>query len=170
MVIRKQRKRTASGLAAACAAGVLSSGVAHGQDRSYHFEIANLSLSQALRNFAHVCGQEVVFTEDIVRGQAISLQGDYTVQGALDRMLQGTDLIAERSVSGVIMIRRRVRDTGADVRALMGFGRTASIAAFQVNTASVAAEPQASDAAPTPQASVAPATSGEIQEVVVTGL
>jgi len=170
MVIRKQRKRTASGLAAACAAGVLSSGVAHGQDRSYHFEIANLSLSQALRNFAHVCGQEVVFTEDIVRGQAISLQGDYTVQGALDRMLQGTDLIAERSVSGVIMIRRRVRDTGADVRALMGFGRTASIAAFQVNTASVAAEPQASDAARTPQASVAPATSGEIQEVVVTGL
>src|SRR4051794_14010038 len=103
MVIRRQRMRNASGLAAACAAGVLNTGIAYSQDRSYHFEIANQSLSQALRDFAHVCGQEVVFTEDIVRGQAISLQGDYTVQGALERMLQGTDLVAERSVSGVIM-------------------------------------------------------------------
>jgi iron complex outermembrane recepter protein len=173
MVIRRQRMRNASGLAAACAAGVLNTGIAYSQDRSYHFEIANQSLSQALRDFAHVCGQEVVFTEDIVRGQAISLQGDYTVQGALERMLQGTDLVAERSVSGVIMIRRRVRDTGADVRALMGFGRTASVAAFQVNTASLAADPQAADPVQRPQASAesdSTANSGEIQEVVVTGL
>src|SRR6185437_6554417 len=162
----------ASGLAAVCAVGVLSTGVAQSQDRSYHFDIANESLSQALRNFAHVCGQEVVFTEDIVAGQATSLRGDYTVQGALDRLLQGTDLVAERSASGVIMIRRRMRDTAADVRALIGLGRTASAAVLPVNTSAMTAEPQTSDA-PAPRGAAVPdesASSGEIQEVVVTGL
>src|SRR2546423_238988 len=73
------------------------------------------------------------------------------------------------------MIRRRVRDMGADVRALMSFGRTASAAALQVNTSSVAAEPTASDSPATAPSRVtavpdASANSGEIQEVVVTGL
>jgi TonB-dependent receptor len=171
MVIRKQRMRNASGLVAACVASILGTGIARAQDRSYHFDIANESLSQALRNFAHVCGQEVVFTEDIVAGQAISLKGDYTVQGALDRLLQGTDLVAERSSSGAIMIRRRVRDTGADLRAPLSFGRTASAVALQVNTSSVSAEPPAPDVPPPATGTQQTAeSSGEIQEVVVSGL
>jgi iron complex outermembrane recepter protein len=173
MVIRKQRMRNASGLAAVCAVGVLGTSVAQSQARSYHFDIANESLSQALRNFAHVCGQEVVFTEDIVAGRARSLRGDYTVQGALDRLLQGTDLVAERSASGVIMIRRRLRDTGADVRALIGYGRSASAAAYQINTSTLAAESPTSDAAAPSRAAAAPDgsdSSGEIQEVIVSGL
>src|SRR3954454_23198172 len=93
MVIRTPRFR---GLAVFCAVGVLGTAVAQSADRSFHFDIANQSLSQALRNFAHVCRQEVVFTEDMVAGQAISLRGDYTAQAALDRLLQGTDLVAER--------------------------------------------------------------------------
>ena len=163
--------RNASSLVAACVAGVLGTGVAQGQDRSYHFDIANESLSQALRNFAHVCGQQVVFTEDIVSGQATSLKGDFTVQGALDRLLEGTDLVAERSASGTIMIRRRMRDTRADVRAALSYGRSAS--ALQVNTSELLAVPPASDATARPQETTVtegPATSGEIQEVVVTGL
>ena len=123
MVIRTQRMRSwaprASSLAVVCALGVLSSAVAQTADRSFHFDITNQSLSQALRSFAHVCGQEVVFTEDMVAGQATSLKGEYTVQAALNRLLQGTDLVAERSKSGAIMIRRRLRETGADVRAPM---------------------------------------------------
>jgi hypothetical protein len=165
--------RNASGLAAVCAVGVLGTSVAQSQARSYHFDIANESLSQALRNFAHVCGQEVVFTEDIVAGRARSLRGDYTVQGALDRLLQGTDLVAERSASGVIMIRRRLRDTGADVRALIGYGRSASAAAYQINTSTLAAESPTSDAAAPSRAAAAPDgsdSSGEIQEVIVSGL
>jgi TonB-dependent receptor len=172
MVIRKRRMRNASGLAAVCAVGVLSTAAGAQSQRSFHFEIANESLSQALRNFAHVCGQEVVFTEDLVSGQAISLNGDYTVQDALDRLLRGTDLVAERSASGVIMIRRRLRDTGADVRALL-FGRTASAAALQVNTSAVTAEPPTSDAPPAARMTAPPeaaTSSGEIQEVVVSGL
>ena len=171
MVIRTRRVRNASGLVAACVAGILGTGVAHSQDRSYHFEIVDESLSQALRNFAHVCGQEVVFTEDIVAGQAISLKGDYTVRAALDRLLQGTDLVAERSVSGAIMIRRRMRDTGADRRTPLSFERTASAEALQVNTAAVSADPPASDGprAAAPAQPTAVPDQG-IQEVVVTGL
>jgi hypothetical protein len=66
--------RSASGLAVVCAIGVLGTAVAQAQDRSFHFDIATQSLSQALRTFAHTCGQEVVFTEDVVAGQATSLQ------------------------------------------------------------------------------------------------
>ena len=170
MVIRTRRVRNASGLVAACVASILGTGVAHSQDRSYHFEIVDESLSQALRNFAHVCGQEVVFTEDIVAGQAISLKGDYTVQGALDRLLQGTDLIAERSDSGVIMIRRRMRDTGADRRAPLSFERTASAAALQINTAAVSADPPASDGPRSTPAQATAVPDEGIQEVVVSGL
>jgi len=141
--------RNASGLAVVCALGVLGTAVAQAQDRSFHFDIGTQSLSQALRNFAHVCGQEVVFTEDVVAGQATSLKGEYTVQGALDRLLLGTDLVAERSSSGAIMIRRRLRETGADVRAPITFGRSASAGALPVNTSTAPTEAAASDAAPT---------------------
>src|ERR1700750_2788142 len=116
MVIRTPRMRMAAAFAAVCVVSVIGTAVGQTTDRSFHFDIANESLSQALRNFAHVCGQEVVFTEDMVAGQATSLKGEYTVQGALERLLQGTDLVAERSSSGAIMIRRRLRSTGADVR------------------------------------------------------
>jgi iron complex outermembrane receptor protein len=176
MIIRTQRMRNASGFAVVCAVmSVLGTGVARSQqDRSYHFDIAKQSLSQALRNFAHVCGQEVVFTEDVVAGQATSLRGEYTVQGALEQLLQGTDLVAERSASGAIMIRRRMHATGADVRTPLGFGRTASAAALQINTAAVAADPPASDAPPpapsrVAAAAAAPAAAPALEEVIVTG-
>jgi iron complex outermembrane receptor protein len=174
MVIRTPRVRTAVGFAVACALG-LSSAVAQTADRSFHFDIANESLSQALRNFAHVCGQEVVFTEDVVAGQATSLKGEYTAQAALNRLLQGTDLVAQRSSSGAIMIRRRLRETGADARTPAPFGRTASAAAFQVNTAAYAAETTGSaDAAPTVPTRTASAASplansAALEEVIVTG-
>src|ERR1700738_2585220 len=174
MVIRTQRMRSASGLAVVCALGVLGTAVAQTQDRSFHFDIATQSLSQALRTLAHTCGQEVVFTEDVVAGQATSLKGEYTVQAALDRLLKGTNLIAERSASGAIMIRRRLRETGADVRAPMSFGRSASAATLQVNTAAVSTAAAASAparVAPARAASAAAAPTGSaaLEVVTVTG-
>src|SRR5882724_10648431 len=181
MVIRTQRMRNASGLAVVCALGVLGTAVAQAQDRSFHFDIGTQSLSQALRNFAHTCGQEVIFTEDVVAGQASSLKGEYTVQAALDRLLQGTNLVAERSTSGAIMIRRRPRETGADARAPVGFGRSAAVAALQFNTAAVSTEAAAPDATPVAPVRAAapvriaavpggPATPGTLEEVIVTGM
>ncbi len=161
MVIRTQRMRNVPGVAAMCAAGVLSAGVAQSQDRSFHFDIANQSLSQALRNFAHICGQQIVFTEDMVAGQAASLDGDYTAQEALDRLLRGTDLVAERSVSGILMILRRAPDSGADLPSVVQ-GQAAPGAADGVNTPSVSAVAAARTRGIT--------GSGELQEVIVTGL
>src|SRR5262245_3443455 len=107
MVIRPRSKRWASGvLIVSGMVGGLMAQAAHAEGRSYHFAIANQSLSQALRNFGHISGQEVIFTEDMVAGLAASLQGDFTAEGALERLLKGTGLVAERSPSGAIMIRR----------------------------------------------------------------
>src|SRR5262245_5644243 len=98
MVIRPQSKRWASRvLIISSIVGTLMAPAVHAQGRSFHFAIANQSLSQALRNFGHISGQEVIFTEDMVAGLAASLEGDYTAQAALDRLLAGTDLVAERS-------------------------------------------------------------------------
>jgi len=171
MVIRTPRMRTASAFAVVCAVGVIGTAVAQSADRSFHFDIANQSLSQALRSFAHVCGQEVVFTEEMVAGQAISLKGEYTAQAALDRLLQGTDLVAERSSSGAIMIRRRTHEaSGANARAPLNYGRTASVGALQVNTAAYASD--AAPPSPTPTTAPPPASRAAppaLEEVVVTG-
>jgi iron complex outermembrane recepter protein len=169
MVIRTPRMRSSWALAVVCAMGVIGTAVAQGTDRSFHFDIANQSLSQALRSFAHVCGQEVVFTEDMVAGQAISLRGEYTAQAALERLLQGTDLVAERSSSGAIMIRRRIHETGVSGRAPLTSGRMASVGGMQVNTAAYTSDSAPPPPAPAPPApSVASAPAG-LEEVIVTG-
>lgn len=78
------------------------------QSASYRFDIVNQNLSQALRTFAQVSGQDIVFTEDLVVGRKSSLTGTYTAETALRQLLQGTGLRAVRSSSGALMI---VRDT-----------------------------------------------------------
>jgi iron complex outermembrane recepter protein len=96
-----------SGLIFAGIIGILLSAPTQAQGGSYHFDISNQTLSQALRSYGQISGQEIIFTEDIVAGQATaSLKGDYTAQAALERLLRGTGLVAERSPSGAIMIRR----------------------------------------------------------------
>ncbi len=147
--------------AAACAVSVLSTGVAQSQDPRYHFDIANQSLSHALLDFGHTCHRTIVFTEDIVAGHETSLEGDYTLQGALDQLLHGTDLVAERSDSGEIMIRRRAPDSGADARAPAGLPRTAPGGDRRINAPSLSA---------TAAQKRKTANSGEMQEVIVTGL
>jgi iron complex outermembrane receptor protein len=76
--------------------------------RVFHFEISQQSLSDALQTYAQICGQEVIFTEAVVAGSGTtSLVGDYTADDALHHLLAGTALIAERSSTGALMIRRR---------------------------------------------------------------
>jgi len=106
MLIHRRLIRTVSSLVAL---GLLAmAAVAH--ERTFHFEISHQSLSQALRSYGQICGLDVIFTEDVVAGvDAASLQGEYTAQEALNRLLQGTGLVAEHSPSGALMIRRRQR-------------------------------------------------------------
>lgn len=97
---------------AACAASTLAA--ADDSARSYRFDITDETLSQALRIYGQVSHQEIVFTEDLVAGlKANPLKGEFTAAVALDRLLEGTGLIAERSPSGALMIRRPASSTDA---------------------------------------------------------
>lgn len=75
---------------------------------SYRFDIAGQTLPQALRNYAQISGQEIIFVESLFEGttKSVSLKGSYTARDALDRLLKGTGLVYERSPSGAIMIQR----------------------------------------------------------------
>jgi iron complex outermembrane recepter protein len=86
-------------------------------DKTYHFDIPAEALSQALRTFGQTAGKQIIFTEDLVSGLPFSgLHGDFSAEVALQRLLQGTGLVSERTPAGVIMIRRAVRSTDADDR------------------------------------------------------
>ena len=85
---------------------------AHG--RVFHFDITPEPLSQALRTYAQICGQDVIFTESVVAGAGTtSLVGDFTADDALSRLLAGTKLVVERSPSGALMIRRQQANSAA---------------------------------------------------------
>jgi len=84
------------------------------QPRTFHFDIPGTTLSQALREFGRVSGQEIIFTEDLVAGMTVAaLRGDFTADRALERLLKGTGLAAERSGSGALMIRRQSASSAA---------------------------------------------------------
>ncbi len=176
MVTRPQSRRWASGflIVGSVIATLMAPGV-YAQGRSFHFEIANQSLSQALRSFGHISGQEVIFTEDMVAGLAATLEGDFTAQAALERLLQGTGLVAERSPSGAIMIRKRPRsETATDVRAPMSLERVASASPLLLGAADAATQvaPQADVPPPAKSSGAEASTSapGTLEEVIVTGM
>src|ERR1700676_961759 len=89
---------------------VLGWTAARAQAPTFHFDIPGTTLSQALREFGRVSGQEIIFTEDLVTGvPSVPLRGDFTAESALERLLKGTGLVPERSASGAMMIRRQIK-------------------------------------------------------------
>jgi outer membrane receptor protein involved in Fe transport len=102
-----KRRLAALKLCGAAVAAMLFATAAAAHQRTFHFEIRQQPLSQALRDYGQICGRDVIFTEDVVAETgAASLEGDYDAQEALKRLLEGTNLVAERSPSGAVMIRR----------------------------------------------------------------
>src|SRR5579885_1452040 len=158
----------------ASTAGALGASAASAHGRLFHFDITPEPLSQALRTYAQICGQDVVFTESVMAGApTTSLVGDFTAADALSHLLAGTQLTVERSPSGALMIRRRQQastDTGqSGTTPLMRVAQADPPAAADPRAA---ADPPADPAAdpPAPQAPppAAPA-SPQLTEVVVTG-
>jgi iron complex outermembrane receptor protein len=172
---RRPRPSLLPGLILTGLAGGLTVTPAQAQSRSFHFDISNQSLSQALRSYGHISGQELIYTEEVVAGMTTSLKGDYTAQSALQRLLLGTGLVAQRSPSGAIMIRRpRAGDSATDVGAPISLERAASASPLLVSAADVAAAPDqggapAQTAAPAPSSSSADLSGGALEEIVVTG-
>jgi iron complex outermembrane receptor protein len=158
-------------LAAFLAVSIVSSPV-WANDAVFHFQITREPLSKALRTYAEICGKDVIFTEGVVAGaHPVSLVGNYTAADALSRMLAGTQLIAQPSPSGALMIRRRAEvTTGMTQRGATGSERDAPGA----HSAAPGTQPAADPADPGPVDPPAPQTATaapapQLTEVVVTG-
>jgi outer membrane receptor protein involved in Fe transport len=94
-----------------CALGVAMTSAptlaADAKDASYRFDIADQTLAEALRSYAQVSGQQIIFIESALDGSKhVSLQGNFTASDALDKLLEGTGLVYQRSPSGAIMLKR----------------------------------------------------------------
>ncbi|HEY7888852.1 MAG TPA: TonB-dependent receptor [Steroidobacteraceae bacterium] len=153
--------------------GALGASAASANGRVFHFDITPEPLSQALRTYAQICGQDVIFTESVVAGAgATSLVGDFTADDALSHLLAGTQLVVERSPSGALMIRRRQQAStdaatpGRSVRvAQAGSAAAADPPSADPAPADPSADPPAQAAAP----AATPAAASPLTEVVVTG-
>jgi len=75
---------------------------------TYQLDIPAESLSRALKDFSVASSQQLVFSErDVSNHSAPALHGSYTRDQALAILLSGTDLRAETSPSGVLMVRSK---------------------------------------------------------------
>ncbi|WP_332772055.1 TonB-dependent receptor [Phenylobacterium sp.] len=106
-----------SALVCSLVVGLASTG-ASAQVRAQAFDIPAQSLANALRDYGRAADQQLIFTEDLVRGRRSGgLKATLDRDVALDRLLVGTDLTWKRAPSGGIMILRRAADRPQDVAA-----------------------------------------------------
>ncbi|MDB6105396.1 MAG: hypothetical protein JWO52_5395, partial [Gammaproteobacteria bacterium] len=156
------------------ALAILFATAATAHQRTFHFQITQQPLSQALRNYGQICGRDVIFTEEVVAGTgAASLEGNYTAEEALSRLLSGTNLVAEHSPSGALMIRRLHPPTAAG-EASSGFHRIAYAGAdlpLDEAAPSAAQSDAPQSVEPGQERSEAPASppGAKLEEIVVTG-
>jgi TonB-dependent receptor len=84
------------------------------QQTEFQFDLPKQPLSASLKEFARLSGQQIIFTEDLVGNFANGpLHGRFSARQALERLLQGTDLVAEQTDAGAVMIRRIPRQADA---------------------------------------------------------
>ncbi len=92
-----------------------SGALANAADPTYQFNIPAESLSQALTDFSQASSQQIIYSEDLVRGRSSSgLRGSYTPSAALSALLAGTDLRVETNPSGVLMVRPKKAQAALD--------------------------------------------------------
>ncbi len=78
---------------------------AQSRPRAYSFDLPAEALGDALRAFGQMTQQQIIFSEDVVRGKrSPRLVGSYTVDEALRRLLAGSGLRMRRTSNGVIYI------------------------------------------------------------------
>ena len=99
---------------ALCAAPALGQGQTRvqnqgqGPEKKFTFDLPQLPLSESLKEYARVSGQQIIFTEDLVWGaQSRPLHGSFSADEALTRLLQGTGLSVEHSGAGILVRREQ---------------------------------------------------------------
>jgi iron complex outermembrane recepter protein len=86
------------------AAGVADS-VQAAEDRRVTFDIPASDLSSSLKRFGQAADQQIIFSEDAVRGlRAPAVKGNLTADEALQRLLRDSGLTTQRTQAGVVLI------------------------------------------------------------------
>lgn len=95
----------APAVVSACVIAALSAPVAaYAQAATYNFNIPAQDLGGALRAYERTTGQQVVVDGSLVWGKVgTSVVGQFTASEALDRLLAGSGLVAQRRY-GVIYV------------------------------------------------------------------
>lgn len=110
----------------------------------YQFDIPAESLSLALTDFSAASSQQIIFSEEVVKGRATSgLHGRYSSDAALSALLSGTDLKAVTNANGVLMVQPK------NVRAALD-GAANDAAPAGLETVIVSAQKRAEDAQSVP--------------------
>src|SRR3546814_4901964 len=90
---------------AALAAGIATQGQA--EERRYMLDLPLDTLERALTKLSLQSSQQIIFSRDLLAGRtSTALRGLYSTDDALDLLLRGSGLFAERSPRGTILIRR----------------------------------------------------------------
>jgi iron complex outermembrane recepter protein len=72
----------------------------------YQFDIPSEKLAQALKDFSTASSQQILFSDNVIGDRvAPALHGSFTRDQALAILLLGSDLRADVSKTGVIMVR-----------------------------------------------------------------
>lgn len=75
------------------------------QEATYNFDIPSQSMSDALRAYAQMTGEQLIFSDaQIGARQSAPIAGQLTSAAALARLLDGTGLTHTRRASGVVVI------------------------------------------------------------------
>jgi iron complex outermembrane receptor protein len=100
-------RRSLCGATALVGALTLAAGAADAQARAFTFDIPAESLSKALRDYGRMTHQQLVFSEALTSGKtAPAVAGSLGAAEALDRILAGSGLAAERTPDGAWIIQR----------------------------------------------------------------
>jgi iron complex outermembrane recepter protein len=101
---RRALMRTTALVGMLCAG--LWSADALAQAQTFAFDIPSETLRAGLQDVARISGQQIIFSDSVASGKiAPALHGSFTADEALNRLLEGTDLVAVHASSGGIMVK-----------------------------------------------------------------
>ncbi|MCM3420951.1 TonB-dependent receptor [Sphingopyxis alaskensis] len=99
-------------MVAAAMGGLCLPAVSTAQETRQAYNIEAVSLSEALTAVSRQSGVEVIFASDAVAGKRVRpLSGSYSAREAIERLIAGTDLVAEYRDGGFV-IRGRAQASG----------------------------------------------------------
>ncbi|HEY0233954.1 MAG TPA: STN domain-containing protein, partial [Afipia sp.] len=137
MFENQMRRALMRGSALALVAGYFAlSGPAFAQSSTYAFDVPAEPLSKALHDYSAISGQQIIFSDDDVAGKtAPALRGEYSSNEALNMLLAGTGLVADRSASGGVMVRSKNARAALDEGAGSGGAETVTVTGTRVTRA-----------------------------------